>query len=181
MIDSRAAAVFAETMNAATQTCAKGLNAFVSEQLDKAMDESNQLKKSIASLEESLANERLINRIRDNDKMTKFYTGLKSWNLLLTIYKVLLPDVVSWITLSDHMKQEPSSNPRIKGQPLPPLEQFLLVLMRLWLNLPEQDLAYRFHISMSTVSKYIERWKDVMHVRLPGNFVNGKLNVKGIY
>jgi hypothetical protein len=46
------------------------------------------------------------------------------------------------------------------------MEQFLLVLMRLRLNLSEQDLAYRFNISQGSVSNHLRLWIDVMFVRL---------------
>lgn len=47
-------------------------------QLHSLIEESKKLKETIGSLEEKLKKEKLINRITDNDKMTKFYTGLKS-------------------------------------------------------------------------------------------------------
>ncbi|XP_046438401.1 uncharacterized protein LOC124189930 [Daphnia pulex] len=84
-----------------------------------ADNDTQQLKELIASLEEKLQKKKLINQITDNDKMTKFYTGLNS--------------------------------PNTSKKSLPPMEQFLLVLMRLRLNLSEQDLAYRFNISQGSV------------------------------
>ena len=33
-------------------------------------------------------------------------------------------------------------------------------------NLGDQDLAYRFGVNQSTVSRHFKRWIDVMHVRL---------------
>ncbi|KAI9552648.1 hypothetical protein GHT06_020519 [Daphnia sinensis] len=106
-------------------------------------DETQQLKESIASLEEKLENKKLINQITDNDKMTKFYTGIKTWKL----------------------------SPKPRKPTLPPMEQFLLVLMRLRLNLSEQDLAYRFNISQGSVSNYLRIWIDVMFVRLGSVFM----------
>ncbi len=160
--DSSAASEVVETIYAANQQSAEGLNAIIDEQLNKMMEESAQMKKSIAALEESLANEKLINRIRENDAMTKFYTGLKSWKLLLIIYKLVLPGIEHCSSL-DLRKQRFTS--------LPPLEQFLLVLMRLRLNLSLQDLAHRFNISKTTASTYFAKWIDVMFVRLSRNFM----------
>ena len=37
------------------------------------------------------------------------------------------------------------------------MEEFFLMLVRLWLGLMEQDLAYRFGISQSTVSRITVR------------------------
>ena len=42
-------------------------------------------------------------------------------------------------------------------------QQFLMVLIK---NLGDQDLAYRFGVNQSTVSRHFKRWIDVMHVRL---------------
>ena len=38
--------------------------------------------------------------------------------------------------------------------------------MRIRLNLSLKDLAYRFNISKSTVSKICEKWIDVLDIRL---------------
>lgn len=117
-------------------------------------NDTQQLKELIASLEEKLQKKKLINQITDNDKMTKFYTGLKSWKLFQIIYRFVLPGIQFF------------SSPNTSKKSLPLMEQFLLVLMRLRLNLSEQDLAYRFNISQGTVSKHLRLWIDVMFVRL---------------
>ena len=41
-----------------------------------------------------------------------------------------------------------------------------MVLMKLRLNLFDQDLAYRFGVAQSTVSKIMKKWVNVMYVRL---------------
>ena len=45
-------------------------------------------------------------------------------------------------------------------------QEFIIVLMKLRLNVPLQDLAYRFDISLSTVSRILSAWMTVMDVRL---------------
>jgi len=45
-------------------------------------------------------------------------------------------------------------------------DQFLLVLVRLRLNLQERDLAIRFNISEATVSRIFTRWINFMYLRL---------------
>lgn len=129
----------------------------VDEQLQAMREESTKLNETISSLRELARKEKFINRLTDNDRMTKFYTGLKSWKLFGIIYKLILPGIqdASWLT----------------KRSLPTEEQFLLVLMRLRLNLREQDLAYRFHISQKAVSSYLLKWLDVMYVRLSLNFM----------
>ena len=45
-------------------------------------------------------------------------------------------------------------------------QQFLIVLMKLRLNLFDKDLAYRFGISQPIVSRYFMKWIDIMFLRL---------------
>ena len=40
--------------------------------------------------------------------------------------------------------------------------EFLLAMMRIRLNLPFQDLAYRFNISKSTASRTFDNWIDIV-------------------
>ena len=40
-----------------------------------------------------------------------------------------------------------------------------MVLIKLRLNVPNQDLAYRFEISLSTVSRVFNAWMEVLDVR----------------
>ena len=41
-------------------------------------------------------------------------------------------------------------------------QQFLIVLMKLRLNLEEQDLAFRFEVSQPTVSRLFNKWISVL-------------------
>ena len=45
-------------------------------------------------------------------------------------------------------------------------QEMVMVLMKLRLNVPHQDLAYRFGISQSTVSRIFAHWLLIMDVRL---------------
>ena len=49
---------------------------------------------------------------------------------------------------------------------LPKFQLFLMVLMKLCLNLGDQYLAYCFNIHNSTVSRNFKKWIDVMYLRL---------------
>jgi len=65
---------------------------------------------------------------KDSDKV-KFYTGLASFTLLMHVFKLV----------SEFMDVSPRCA-------LSSFQQFLIVFMRLRLNLTEQDLAYRFGV-----------------------------------
>ena len=49
---------------------------------------------------------------------------------------------------------------------LKPFQEFICVLMKLRLNCPMQDLAYRFKVSVSTISRIFFKWITVMQNRL---------------
>ena len=84
-----------------------------------------------------------------NDEKTQFYTGIPTSSMLMQLFTLIAPHVVSTSTNA-----------------LCQFQEYLLVLLRLRLNVPLQDLAYRFRVSVSTASRVFNRWIDVMRVRL---------------
>ena len=52
-----------------------------------------------------------------------------------------------------------------RSQALSSFNEFFLVLVRLRLGLLERDLAYRFKISVSTVSRICRTWVRFMYLR----------------
>ena len=87
--------------------------------------------------------------LKQNDRKVKYYSGLPSYSILMTIYKFVSPSVVN------HGRNT-----------LPKLRQFLMTLMKLRLNLADQDLAYRFGVHQSTVSRKFKTWIEAMYIRL---------------
>ena len=87
-----------------------------------------------------------------DDKKVKYYTGLPSYSVLNALFEYLTEDL-----------KLPNVIPSAKKSVF---EQFVLVLMKLRLNLGDQDLAYRFQITQPTVSRYCDRWMDVLHTSL---------------
>lgn len=84
----------------------------------------------------------------DNSKV-KFYTGLPSFAILMAVYNFVAPHL-----------------PESAQCLLPKFQQFVMTLMKLRLNVSNQDIAYRFGISQATVSKTWRKWINVMFVRL---------------
>ena len=85
---------------------------------------------------------------KNDDEKTRFYTGLPSFEVLKKTFNFVAPFVAR------------------RSTTLKNFQEFILVLMKLRINVPYQDLAYRFEISVSTVSRIISEWLTVMDVRL---------------
>ena len=88
--------------------------------------------------------------IKESDAKTRFYTGLQTWALFQYIFS----------TLVIHIPGKRASRVKMTQQ-----DEFLLVLMRLRLNLVVEDLAYRFGIAKSTVACIFDTWIDVMVIK----------------
>ena len=84
----------------------------------------------------------------DTDEKVRFYTGLPSSYLLKT--------VVDHVAL--HVTRMSFS--------LNNFQEFVLVLIKLRLDVPLKDLAFRFNISLSTASRMFSFWIVVMDIRL---------------
>lgn len=85
-------------------------------------------------------------RMSSDDDQTRFYTGLPSYAVF-----------VSFLSLLSGLVPTKSI-----GCGLEASEQFLLVLIKLKLAVQNQDLAYRFGIHITKVSKVFHLWIDVM-------------------
>jgi len=84
---------------------------------------------------------------KGNDDKVRFYTGLSCWQLLFILLEFIETDL------------KHRSN-------LTPFQQLLLTLMRLRLNLSGQDLAYRFRVHKSTISRTFLSVIQVLYTKL---------------
>uniref|UniRef100_A0A3Q1BV28 DDE Tnp4 domain-containing protein n=2 Tax=Amphiprion ocellaris TaxID=80972 RepID=A0A3Q1BV28_AMPOC len=104
------------------------------------------LKKENQALRESVDRMSLSeNSLRNDAEKVKFYTGLPNYFVLETVMWLLAPhmDVVKNVKLSK-------------------FQQLLLTLMRLRLDLRNQDLAYRFGVKVGTVTRTVHRMVHIM-------------------
>lgn len=85
-----------------------------------------------------------------SDDKVRFYTGLPSYQVLIVTLNHVAPHVSR------------------RTQTLDPFQEFVIVLMKLRLNMPFQDLAYRFMVSVPTVSRIFWSWINAMDNRLSG-------------
>ena len=87
--------------------------------------------------------------LRDDDAKVKYYTGLSSFAVLKGLF--------NFLSVSLEI---------INRSALSLFQQLMLLLMKVRLNLGDKDLAYRFSVNQSTISRCLSKWIDVMYVRL---------------
>ncbi|XP_022799863.1 uncharacterized protein LOC111337765 [Stylophora pistillata] len=89
-------------------------------------------------------------RFFDSSDKIRFYTGLPSYEVLMVVFEHVAPNVA-----------RKHSSTILGG-----FQEFVMVLMKLRLDMPFQDLAYRFVVSLSSVSRIFTSWIVAMDSRL---------------
>ena len=107
-------------------------------------EENHKLSRTLESFQMS------IDSFEADQKRLKFYTGLESIHAFKAIFNLIAPAIEGHHDLSSLQK----------------FSQFLMVVIKLRLNLSDQDLGYRFGVSQSTVSKIWIKLINIMYVRL---------------
>lgn len=115
--------------------------------------ENKRLTKAISS--QNVKREPLsVKQISCKQELVKLYTGFPSYEVFLAFYEFLGPSVKDLTYWGD----KKSKKCRSYHRKIESIDQFLLTLMKLNLNLRNKDLAFRFCISESLVSRYLCTW-----------------------
>ncbi|KAM7308067.1 uncharacterized protein ISCGN_011702 [Ixodes scapularis] len=134
---------------------------------DRLQKENEALRKKVAHLEEMYdkAEEVIdatipfqnftLTAVQQDPKKLAFYTGFDSLERFLAFYKFVQ---------AGYEAHKESQGPQRRSPYLSMDDQLLLVLSRLRVGLLEQDLAYRFRIHISTVSR-LSRRPDMKRIR----------------
>lgn len=108
------------------------------------------LQLELSDLKQKLLDSQLnIDSFSHNNEKTSFYTGLPNFLMMMNIFNLISPYIKSTTTNA-----------------LTQFQELLLVLIRIRLNVPLQDLAYRFQIVTSTAGRIFDRWIEAMSDRL---------------
>lgn len=143
----------------------------------------NDLRRENESLLPAQARVFSVERFKSDDKMIAFFTGFSSYLMFLACFNFLRRSAEvmrGWkgsATCPDDVDQH-GKKPGPKAK-LSLEEQFFLVMVRLRLGLYEVDIADRFGISPSTVSRTVITWLNLMYGKfqqLPAWLSRHKIN-----
>ena len=115
--------------------------------------ENSRLKRDLDKCENKRQYFRL-EQVKHVDTLIRFYTGFVSYAVFLSFFNFLGP-VVNELR---YRGEKGGQGLRHHVHMLDPVNQLFLTLVKLKLNLKLKDLAFRFGISPSVVSRYINTW-----------------------
>ena len=127
------------------------LNCDFCDKMEEELFKARRVYKQLESANQKLSAKMLSREsLCDSDAKVQYFTGLQSYEILELVFELVTSG------LTDSFASSSCSV----------FDQFLLVMMRLRLNLGVQDLGYRFDIHPSTVCRYFSKWLDVLYTKL---------------
>ncbi|XP_069137812.1 uncharacterized protein [Argopecten irradians] len=104
-----------------------------------------------------------IQKFSANPDLINFYTGFTSYEIFCTVYNVIEPtasNMIRWTQIQRNCNI--NTNP-FRIESLSYVDQFFMFLCRLRQGFFEEDLAQRFSVSQSTVSRIIITWSNYLY------------------
>jgi hypothetical protein len=137
------------------------------EQLVAAREEISRL----SAENEMLKNQEFgIQHIQRNQKLVQFYTGFPDFDTLDAVFLALQPTAESMASWAQVQRIKATNQHALKlrfqAQHLSLFNQFFMFLCRIRQGLLEQDLAVRFNVSQSTVSRTCVTWANYLYFML---------------
>ncbi|XP_054906296.1 uncharacterized protein LOC129372803 isoform X2 [Poeciliopsis prolifica] len=141
--------------------------------LDKSISATEGQSKYVKNLrkkiwEQFIQQEFCLQRFAGSDEDIQFYTRFPSYKHLMAFWFLIEPLIHKMVRMS-RSKLAAKGNEEImtsasasKRQHLQPVDEFFLFLIFLSVGMKERDLAIRFNIHQSTVSRIIGMWTDFL-------------------
>lgn len=103
-----------------------------------------------------------LERFSSDDDSIKFYTGFPSYQHILLFYNFLKPtaEKMTYCYASGILESRPTS------RAMQLIDEMFMFLVRIKLGLFEQDLAHRFLLHISSVSRKITTWANYLYFLL---------------
>lgn len=131
---------------------------------DEREIEIEELRAEIKCLKEEKVERFGLRRFMGSDEDIRFYTGLPTYKTFLCLFNFIAPLLSHLRLIRTDVKhaQNPTTSALQMHTPKPralqPIDEMFMVLVRLRLALLEHDLAHRFNVSVSTVSRICNTW-----------------------
>ena len=111
-----------------------------------------------------------VQRITSDPQLLNFYTGFSDYETFQAAFRSIEPNaetMIRWGQVQRHKEiQSELQGDVFRNESLPLLDQFFLFLCRVKVGLFEQDLAVRFNVSLSTVSRIFITWANFLYFAL---------------
>ena len=106
-----------------------------------------------------------LQRFQGSDDEIRFWTGMYSYKSLTILYSMFEKHVlkIHYIGSSYSHAKSPELDKCGPKRSIQPMDELFLTLMRLKLGSFEQDLAERFRVSESQVSRITNTWIDLLY------------------
>ena len=104
-----------------------------------------------------------LQRFAGSDEDIRFYTGFPNYSTLTSFYEFLLPAAAQlnyWGSDNSDNRTEEKHGPHRRVQPI---DELFMVLYRLRCDALEKDMADRFGVSVSSVSRTLNTWINFYH------------------
>ena len=138
------------------------------EKLEAALKEIERLRGVINNINRDSFSMR---RYSASPDMLKFYTGFVNYSVLMNFYAALAPTACTMTTWAQHKrltvrKSVSEFRETCNSTALSLMDQFFLVLVRLRTGMLELELADRFCVSQTTVSRILVTWLNYLYIYL---------------
>jgi len=131
--------------------------------------ECERLKKELKEAQDKLrASEFRVEAFMHNEKKLHYYTGFNSYEKFKACFDFLGPAayrLTYWDSSTTAEVGDTEKGTKGRNRKLCPIDEFLLVMARLRAGLFETDLAYRFGVSQSTVSRIWITWINFIYLQ----------------
>jgi len=104
-----------------------------------------------------------LERFSANPHLIRFYTGFASYACLCKFFEAVVPLAVNMKTWTQKQRLASCNNSRSFPSKLLPIDQFLMFLQKLRVGSLDQELADKFKVHQSTVSRNTITWANFLY------------------
>ncbi|XP_065108576.1 uncharacterized protein [Paramisgurnus dabryanus] len=140
--------------------------------VDLSLDRTEELQKEVERLKKqveelSVHHSFCLGRFAASDDDIRFFTRFMTYSHLMAFWRLIEPATNRMVRVTRAKgatkSGEVGATGNASGHSLPPIDEFFLFMVHLSLGLTQRDLAQRFNIHQSTVSRIITTWANFLY------------------